>query len=411
MPRRGVPRERDSSRSVHDGHRKLLRLLSLALLFEGYGRSLLVITLPYVGTDLGATPAQLSYALALVGVGSLGVLLLGPLADRFGRRRLLLASLTLLSVLGAGTAFARSVASLIAWQAAARMFQEGALFAGAVIVAEEMPAASRGSAQGIVGMVNSMGAGLCAMLLATIALWPGGWRGLCLVSLAPLGFLPFLRRTLPESRRWLERERGARQPLPALYRGRLLASAAVTFLAMSYDIAGFAFSTYLPIHQYGWSPATASALIVIAGGLGLPGWWLGGWLADRRGRRTAAAVFFLGLTLALLAFYLLGPAALSPAFAAMVFCQGGKITVLRTWATELFPTNFRGSASGWLAAAGTLGGIAGLALAGVLEPLVGGIGPAIAVISSAGVLATAVALRWLPETMGLELEASAPEIA
>jgi hypothetical protein len=33
------------------------------------------------------------------------------------------------------------------------------------------------------------------------------------------------------------------------------------------------------------------------------------------------------------------------------------------------------------------------------------------VISGAGVLATAVALRWLPETMGLELEASAPEIA
>jgi MFS family permease len=396
---------------VHDAHRKLLRLLSLALLFEGYGRSLLVITLPYVGTDLGATPAQLSYALALISVGSLGVLLLGPVADRFGRRRLLLASLTLFSLLGVGTALARTVPSLIAWQAAARMFQEGALFSGAVIIAEEMPAQSRGAAQGIVGMINSMGAGLCAMMLATIALWPGGWRGLCLVSLVPLGFLPFLRRTLPESRRWLERQRGARQPFPAVYRGRLLAAAVVTFVAMSYDIAGFAFSTYLPIHQYGWSPAAASGLIVIAGGLGLPGWWLGGWLADRHGRRTAAAAFFLGLTLAELTFYLLGPGALWAGFAGMVFCQGGKITVLRSWATELFPTNFRGSASAWLAAAGTLGGMTGLGLVGVLEPVLGGIGPALAVISAAGVIATVVALWWLPETMGLELEASAPEIA
>jgi MFS family permease len=396
---------------VHDGHHKLLRLLSLALLFEGYGRSFMVITLPYIGSDLGATSAQLSYALALVSVGSFGVLLLGPMADRFGRRRLLLASVTLLSVLGASTAFTRSVASLIALQATARMFQEGALFAGAVIIAEEVPAESRGAAQGIVGMINSMGAGLCAMLLATITLWPGGWRALCLVSLVPLGFLPFLRRTLPESRRWLERQRGVHQALPAVYRDRLLASGVVTFMAMSYDIAGFAFSTYLPIHQYGWSPAAASGLIVIAGGLGLPGWWLGGWLADRRGRRTAAAVFFLGLTFAELAFYLLGPGALWPAFAAMVFCQGGKITVLRSWATELFPTNFRGSASAWLASAGTLGGMAGLGLAGVLEPVLGGIAPALAVFSAAGVIAAAVALWWLPETMGLELEASAPEIA
>src|SRR5713101_3674646 len=34
-------------------------------------------------------PAKLSYALALIATGSLGVLVLGPLADRFGRRRLL----------------------------------------------------------------------------------------------------------------------------------------------------------------------------------------------------------------------------------------------------------------------------------------------------------------------------------
>src|SRR5262249_30928277 len=184
----------------------------------------MVITLPYIGSDLGATPAQLSYALAAVGVGSFGVLLLGPLADRFGRRRLLLASVTLLSVLGAGTAFARSVASLIAWQATARMFQAGALFAGAVIIADAIPAQSRGAARVIVGMINSTGAGLGAVRLATIAVWPGGWRGLSLVSLAPLTFLPFLRRTLPESRRWLDRERGVRQFFPAVYRGRLLAS-------------------------------------------------------------------------------------------------------------------------------------------------------------------------------------------
>ena len=390
--------------------RRLLRLLGLSIFFEGYGRSLIVITLSYVGRDLGAAPAELSWALALVSVGSLGVLVLGPIADRFGRRRLVLASVGLLALFGAGTAMARTLAALVVWQAAARMFQEGALFTSAVIAAEEMPAAHRGTAQGLLGTVNALGSGFGALLLSTIDRWPGGWRGLCLVSLTPLVLLPFLRRAMPESRRWLARSERARQLPPPAYRGRMAATFVVAFLAMSYDIAGFSFATYVPITRYGWSSGMVSAMFIVAGGLGLPGWWLGGRLADRRGRRVAATVFFLGLSVAEVAFYLGGPAALWPAFAAMVFCQGGKITVLRSWATELFPTNFRGAAAGWLTVAGTLGGMAGLALTGGLERALG-LGPALALIASAGVAATLAPHLWLPETRGIELEVIAPEVA
>jgi len=372
---------------VDRSDRRLLRLLGLSIFFEGYGRSLIVVTLSYVGRDLGAAPAELSWALAFVSVGSLGVLVLGPIADRFGRRRLVLASVGLLALFGAGTAMARTLAALVVWQAAARMFQEGALFTSAVIAAEEMPAAHRGTAQGLLGTVNALGSGFGALLLSTIDRWPGGWRGLCLVSLTPLVLLPFLRRAMPESRRWLAHTERARQLPPPAYRGRMAATFVVAFLAMSYDIAGFSFATYVPITRYGWSPGMVSAMFIVAGGLGLPGWWLGGRLADRRGRRVAATVFFLGLSVAEVAFYLGGPAALWPAFAAMVFCQGGKITVLRSWATELFPTNFRGAAAGWLTVAGTLGGMAGLALTGGLERALG-LGPALALIASAGVAAT-----------------------
>src|SRR5207253_2508752 len=109
------------------------------------------------------------------------------------------------------------LAALVVWQAAARMFQEGALFTSAVIAAEEMPAAHRGTAQGLLGTVNALGSGFGALLLSTIDRWPGGWRGLCLVSLTPLVLLPFLRRAMPESRRWL-----ARSARPPRGRDRLL---------------------------------------------------------------------------------------------------------------------------------------------------------------------------------------------
>jgi MFS family permease len=298
---------------------------------------------------------------------------------------------------------------MVAWQAAARMFQEGALFAAGVIAAEEMPASRRGTAQGLLGTVNSLGSGLGAFLFGVLDYLPFGWRGLCLVSAIPIGFLPLLRTTVPESRRWLARTHPGLHLPPAGYRGRTLLALAVVLLAMSYDVAGFAFATYVPVERYGWSSATTSAMLIVAGALGLPGWWVGGRLADRHGRRGAGAVFLVGLTVAEVAFFSGGPTMLWPGFAGMVFCQGAKVTVLRAWVTELFPTSFRGAAAGWMAASGTLGGMAGLALAGALERPLGGICPAISLVAMAGVVAAAIAYVALPETVGIELEMTAPE--
>ena len=197
-------------------------------------------------------------------------------------------------------------------------------------------------------------------------------------------------------------------PLPRSYHARLAAAVAVAFLAMSYDVAGFAFTAYVPITEYGWSPAATSAMIIVAGGLGLPGWWVGGEVADRLGRRPGAIVFLLGLTVAETVFFRLGTSGLWPGFGTMVFFQSGKTAILRAWMTELFPTAWRASASSWLSAAATLGGISGLALAGALAPRVGGIGPALTLVAGAGVLAAGCSLL-LPETRGLELEAIAPD--
>ncbi len=391
--------------------RRLIGLLGVAIFFEGYGRSLITVALAYVGSDLGTSSDALSYALAVIAMGSLGVLLLGPLADRIGRRRLLLASIVLFALFGAGTAAAATLPMLVAWQLAARIFQEGALFTAAVLAAEETAPASRAAAQGVLGTMNALGAGFAALLLAAIALVPGGWRGLCLVSLLPLGLVPLLRRRLPESRRWLARSGPSVTLPPRAYRGRVLAALVVVALAMSYDIAAFAFVTYVPATLYGASAAEVSAMFIVAGAFGLPGWSLGGVLADRHGRRPIGMLFLLGLTAAELLFFLGGRWALWPGFAAMVFFQGGKMTIIRAWAAELFPTSFRGAAAGWLTAAGALGGVGGLALAGALASVLGGIHHALAVVSFAGVLAAATVAAWLPETRGLDLETSAPEAA
>lgn len=381
----------------------VLALLGVVSAFSGYGRSVLPLTLHEIGRDLEIDATTLSFAFSTIAAGALGVLAIGALADRFGRRRLLLGAVVCSSLAGAATSGAGGLVVLIVCQVFARAFQESALAIAAVLATEEMPPARRGRAQGILGMACNLGSGLAALLFGFLPYWPGGWRALYALALLPVLGVPLLTRAVPESHRWLV-QRGAERPRLRGRDARLLGlSLVVAFFGMAYDTAGFGLASFFVIDRHGWSPAEVSALIVVAGGMGLPGWMIGGRLADRVGRRPVAMLSLIGLTIAEAGFFLGGSRSLWPAFAAMVFFQGGKTAVLRAWATELFPTGVRGATASGHAGAATLGGMVGLAAAGGLAPYVGGLGPALASVSAVGIVAAAVA-SFLPETARVELE-------
>ncbi|WP_433605078.1 MFS transporter [Dactylosporangium sp. CA-139114] len=89
--------------------------LSAVFLFEMLDNSILNVALPTIGRDLHASTTALqwvtgSYAVAFGGL----MLVFGALADRFGRRRVMLAGLVLLGVAGLATAFVSSVEQLLA---------------------------------------------------------------------------------------------------------------------------------------------------------------------------------------------------------------------------------------------------------------------------------------------------------
>jgi len=106
-----------SPRSLREA-RVALAGLSAVFLFEMLDNSILTVALPTIGRDLHASTLALQWvtgAYAVVFGGSM--LAFGAVADRFGRRRIMLAGLVLLALASLATAFVTTAGQLVAVRA------------------------------------------------------------------------------------------------------------------------------------------------------------------------------------------------------------------------------------------------------------------------------------------------------
>ncbi|PPF85638.1 MFS transporter [Subtercola sp. Z020] len=88
--------------------------LSAVFLFEMLDNSILNVALPTIGRDLGASTAALQWVSGAYSVAFGGLMLLfGAVADRFGRRRVMLTGLALLAAASVLTVFVTSTPQLI----------------------------------------------------------------------------------------------------------------------------------------------------------------------------------------------------------------------------------------------------------------------------------------------------------
>jgi DHA1 family bicyclomycin/chloramphenicol resistance-like MFS transporter len=109
-------------------------MLALLLGLQPITTDLYLPALPLLARELAASPGATQQTMSvLILTFGLMQLIWGPLADRYGRRPVLLASLALLAAAGIGAALATHIAQLIAWRGA-----QGAALAAAVVCARAM---------------------------------------------------------------------------------------------------------------------------------------------------------------------------------------------------------------------------------------------------------------------------------
>lgn len=384
----------------------VLAMLCALVMISGYLGTLITQTITFAADEFGANDRAQGTALAAVRVGVVFSLAVMALADRRGRRRMVV----LAAIAGCLATVAGAVAPNLVWlgatQTAARGFATALALLVAVVAAEEMPAGSRAFAISVLAMTAALGAGMAVWFLPLADLGVGAWRALYVIPLVGVVLAWRVGRLLPESRRFeVAHERAPARPHPR----RVVLLAASGLLLSIFTAPASQFQNEFLRSEHGFSALQITLFTLVTSTPGGVGILLGGRLADLRGRRVVGAVAVAGGVGLTVVMYLASSWGLWVASAVGSVVGAAAVPALGVYGPELFPTTSRGRTNGVISAVGVVGSSIGLLLAGSLSDRFGTFGPAMALLALGPAVLAVLIVTAYPETAHLELEEINPE--
>ncbi len=188
-------------------HKRFWALAGLGILLDGFDFFIIGVANPLIAKDFGTTDVETGLVSAAAIVGAIfGAGFLGPLADKFGRRRLFRLDLWLFVVFSLACVVAWDVWSLIAFRFVLGIAIGLDYPIAASYLAEILP--SRGRGRWLVGAFSLQAVGIVLGALVGVVvlnLLPeiDSWRIMLGFGVLPALVIIWLRRKTPESPRWL----------------------------------------------------------------------------------------------------------------------------------------------------------------------------------------------------------------
>ena len=432
--------------ALTSAHWGLLFVLGIALIIDVMKPATLAFVMPGMAAEYGIPPGRAAWLLiaALSGT-TIGSVLWGVMADRIGRRAaILLASLMFIgtAICGAMPSFAANLVMCFLMGLAAG----GMLPIVYALMAESVPAKSRGFLVVLHGGMGTVGGTLAAAGIAALLEPTYSWRALWLVNLPTGLFMLVLNRWIPESPRFLldrgrveearavmgrygvSIEEEARVPppgvvpapprqwseLPALLRPPFLTQTLVVFTyGLAWGVVNWGFISFLPtfLRRAGFGAGAASFLLFLSAIVAIPGTVLVAYTYGKWSSRKSMVAFALASVACAIGVAWIAPTdtsnrtAVVAMLALLYAATGGVIAMLSPYTAEVYPTRLRGTGSGVSAGSSKLGGLIGgiASVTGLIGVASGMMRPAILVSLPMVLAAVLVAARGV-ETRGRRLE-------
>lgn len=393
------------SRRIGPRHLVILALLIAAMAIDGYDIFMVAFILPDLAHGLGVQPQALTGLFVIQQFGLLiGTLLVGPLADRFGRRRVLLTAMAAFALCTLATSQVRTVLELEAMRFVAGLFFSAVIPTSIALVSEFAPRRLRAGAVALVfsgySAGNLVGAGVQAWILPfgwRAAFWVGGLLPVALLVLAMIWLPESVQfRTLrnpkdPSIRRSLAAldPRGAPPAHATLFihqgpartgrfslshvfaEGRFLSTLLIWIAFFSACVFTYISGSWgvTLMHVTRGVPMAHIALLTAAGGVtGILGCASSGFMVDRFGASRVLPIFLAGAAISISAIALmdLESSAALIAFAALGFFSNSGWGGLNALSSGLYPPRLRATGVAWAVGAGKAGAMVGPVIGGAL---------------------------------------------
>jgi MFS family permease len=371
-----------------------------------------------------ATPANVGlagsilFALFLVGWGL--SFIWGPLADRFGRTKVLAATIFTFAIFTGLAATSHTVWELGIYRFLAGVGIGGEWALAGTYVAEAWPEDRRKMGAGYLQTGYYAGFFIAAALNYTIGA-TFGWRAMFLVGIVPVIVSIVVLLRVKETEKWQKVEASVvkqasslRSIFSAQYRQRTIVATVLLTVAIIGLWAGAVYEPSAVIQlatKAGMTKADASRMASIATGLLSIGTIIGCLalppMAERIGRKLTLAVYFVGMAVSIAlafgwAFYLEN--GLVPFIALLVVLGffGGNFALFSLWLPEQFETRVRATAFAFCTSIGRFfGAIVNFGI-GAMVLHMKTLGVPIALTAIAFVIGLAV-IPFAPETKGQDL--------
>jgi len=321
---------------------------------------LLIFCVKAISVEFGSRPSDVLGAVFMTQLfRPVGALLFGMLADRYGRRPILMINILSFSVIELACAFAPSLTVLLVLRALFGIAMGGEWGVGAALAFETLPKEGRGTFSGILQEGYALGSILASAAFAFF-FHSIGWRGLFILGATPAILAFYVQFQVAESPVWLAANRRRKAALespstaPAIVPHNLKAFLP-TFLFLVLLMTAFmsfshgtqdVYPTFLSA-QMGLSPQIVGAIGVLYGLGSIAGGFVFGALSEQWGRKRAiiTAALFSILVIPLYA-YGSSPLMLGIGAVLMQFMVQGAWGVVPAYLTELSPAPVRATAPG-----------------------------------------------------------------